>query len=1433
MASKVSELLQNQVNQLTGTIATLPAGSQTPLNQVLADLRSLAEQVSQQELFLETAAAISSAADNATYIDDLLNEAAFLIKDRFEFDLVHIFLLSRSNRWADLHATTDSDTPAEKKLKITDDSLVGAAINHQQPRLAVTKNAGQAAFPLTNRGRAIGAILVKHASPAMFSEQNVQLFQSNVANQLANAAQNATLLTNADQQLDQLITLHSINLQIGMASNPDKLLTDVAELSAKLVAADACLIRFVDSAGESLRVKAAYHPPHDVALNTVEPVAAGLGGRVIATQEAVLAPDWPQHPLAATCKLNPSIKALLMVPLRIQETVIGVIEVYHYSNLLAFNENTLYTLSLLAAQAGAAIERTRLFTEAENNRRFLKTIIEHIPDPIFIKNRNHIWIEMNQANAKVIGRPEQELIGKTDNMLFAPEVANEYYRRDIEVFNSNQILECEDTTTWGDNIDHVAYTRLIPMPGETGQPEYILGLSHDVTERKAHEAEREQFLAEMSALYTGTREISNALNERQIFNALIEQIRGYDPCEVVAYRLKTVHGQPVWAEVQANWHKKNTPTFPAGAALFLPQTPLRRLFTAGEAVFIEALATDAGLSPEERTCLADTQAQSIALLPLNFIEQKLGVVMVCFTTPAVFTKAIQRFWLSMVDQAGMALSNHQLIQEAAFRVSQMETAAAIAQAASAMLDLDELLNSVVALIRDRFNLYYVGAFLVDAYAPDWAQLKAGAGAAASTLLAQDYRVKIDDDTRIGRAIYRQQAQLALNVGPEAEVIQNPHLPETRSEITLPLLYHAQAIGALTLQSRDEAAFSRQDIIFLQNMADQLTNAIENARLYQQAQQELADKRRAEEGLLVALERTESLYRIGSAMAGLTSEQALYETVLLQYLRMLNLQPAYGSAFKLEHARDFTKVQLLVVNGQAVTSNLSFAAGQDLVGKYLIERKTPLVIDNVLTHPLTKISPKFWQQDAAVRAMLFIPMIMHDNVVGAIAAGSVEAGHNFGQNDIEIGQVITDQLAVWLENRQLLASTQYRTERLQTAAEVSRAASSILNVDELSNTSVNLIRDSFNFYYVGLFMLDETKEWAVLKAGTGKAGRIQLIRNHRLKTGGESMIGWCIANRKARIALDVGEEAVRFKNPILPDTHSEMALPLINRNEVVGAITVQSTERAAFSDEDITMLQTMADQIANALVNAQLFERVRQARREAEQRLRETEALQKVGEKLVGTLNDKEILDIFLKACTTDIGFEYAVLALVDKPANVVRAVGGVGVSESHIKASARTLDSTDIMADIVRTGRTEIITGWDSRFDQELYESEGHDNWVRLFTPVQLRHETVGLVEAGFNRGTKASITEAQIRLVNALISQTILAIDNANRYEQSQLATRREALIKEITAKVRSSANLDTILQTTVKEIGNAIANKRAYIHLAAATQANGQAKKEGLANE
>jgi GAF domain-containing protein/HAMP domain-containing protein len=165
----------------------------------------------------------------------------------------------------------------------------------------------------------------------------------------------------------------------------------------------------------------------------------------------------------------------------------------------------------------------------------------------------------------------------------------------------------------------------------------------------------------------------------------------------------------------------------------------------------------------------------------------------------------------------------------------------------------------------------------------------------------------------------------------------------------------------------------------------------------------------------------------------------------------------------------------------------------------------------------------------------------------------------------------------------------RTEQLKATIEVSSVASTILNPDELIMNVVNLITDRFGYYYAAIFLVESTGQWAVLKDATGQAGQALKANKHRLALGGKSMVSTAIATHHARIALDIGMEPVRFENPLLPNTRSEIALPLIVGDRIIGALDVQSIKEGAFGEQDIDTLQGMANSVATALENARLFQ----------------------------------------------------------------------------------------------------------------------------------------------------------------------------------------------------------------------------------------------------
>jgi GAF domain-containing protein/HAMP domain-containing protein len=220
------------------------------------------------------------------------------------------------------------------------------------------------------------------------------------------------------------------------------------------------------------------------------------------------------------------------------------------------------------------------------------------------------------------------------------------------------------------------------------------------------------------------------------------------------------------------------------------------------------------------------------------------------------------------------------------------------------------------------------------------------------------------------------------------------------------------------------------------------------------------------------------------------------------------------------------------------------------------------------------------------------------IASAISAGDLTRVASI-QSEDEIGTLarafnsMTTQLREAITNleRRVAERTrdlERRAVQLQVAADVASQAAAIRDVVEVMNHTVRLISDRFNFYHAGIFLLDENAKYAVLRAASSEGGQRMLARGHKLAVGQVGIVGYVAGKAEARIALDVGSDAVYFNNPDLPQTRSEMALPLKVRERVIGVLDVQSTKASAFTNEDVEILQILADQVALAIENAQLL-----------------------------------------------------------------------------------------------------------------------------------------------------------------------------------------------------------------------------------------------------
>jgi len=335
----------------------------------------------------------------------------------------------------------------------------------------------------------------------------------------------------------------------------------------------------------------------------------------------------------------------------------------------------------------------------------------------------------------------------------------------------------------------------------------------------------------------------------------------------------------------------------------------------------------------------------------------------------------------------------------------------------------------------------------------------------------------------------------------------------------------------------------------------------------------------------------------------------------------------------------------------------------------------------------------------------------------------------------------------------------RSVQLEAAAQVARDAAAVLDMRELLSRVVTLISERFGFYHTGIFLVDPTGEWAVLQAASSEGGQQMLARGHRLRVGVEGIVGYVTGLGEPRVALDIGADAVYFDNPDLPETRSEMALPLVARGEIIGALDVQSMEPAAFSDEDVAVLQTLADQVALAISNVRLFEQVQRGL-EAERRA-------------YGELSREAWREVI--HARPNLGF----------------------LSDEHGISSANDLWDPE-METALRTGEVAL----------------GAEDGTALAMPISIRGQVIGVVDA-HKADDAGEWTPEEVTLLKTLTDQLGVALESARLYQDAQRRAIRERLTREITDKMRRAADVEGILQTAVDEIFDLLGTSHAFVRL------------------
>lgn len=335
----------------------------------------------------------------------------------------------------------------------------------------------------------------------------------------------------------------------------------------------------------------------------------------------------------------------------------------------------------------------------------------------------------------------------------------------------------------------------------------------------------------------------------------------------------------------------------------------------------------------------------------------------------------------------------------------------------------------------------------------------------------------------------------------------------------------------------------------------------------------------------------------------------------------------------------------------------------------------------------------------------------------------------------------------------------RATQMEIVSSVARKIATVQDLHLLLPEITNLVSEQFGFYHVGVFLIDENNEFAELQAANSEGGKRMLARQHKLALNLNSLVGYAASIGEPRVSLDVGTDAVYFNNPDLPDTHSEITLPLRIGGQVIGVLDVQSQQTNAFTTDDINVLTILADQVAIAIENSRLFSDAKKA----------LAASQSTFEKYV-----KQEWNAFGQQARHS-GFLY--------DGKQITALNGQGRRDQAKR--------------VAQTGSLSLDKAT-----------------ANISVPIKLRGQTIGVLDIRPKKGQR-QWTQDELAMLEAAAERAALALENARLVESAQRRALRERAIGEISAKIGAVSERELILQAAVEELGRKIGNTEIVIEL------------------
>ncbi len=467
---------------------------------------------------------------------------------------------------------------------------------------------------------------------------------------------------------------------------------------------------------------------------------------------------------------------------------------------------------------------------------------------------------------------------------------------------------------------------------------------------------------------------------------------------------------------------------------------------------------------------------------------------------------------------------------------------------------------------------------------------------------------------------------------------------------------------------------------------------------------------------------------------------------------------------------------------------------------LIRTRQPLMLVEDVERRLNALGAR--QIGKAPKSWLGCPLVVGGDAIGALIVQDVEQEKRFSEDDLRLMIALSSQVAGAIYNIRLLEDARRSAMQLQTVAEISREVSSSLIVDNLLRQAVNLVHERFDFYHAAVFLVDTAGENVIIREATGEAGTQMKRVGFKLAVGSKSVIGFVSQEKELLVINEIAKDSTYVTNPFLSESKAEACLPLKVGERILGVLDVQSQRAYMFTDENVRILQILADQLAIAIVNSELFA-------EAQERLTQHRLLHHVTTAAASSTTIEEALNSAVQGLQVTLGGDQISIMMADKEQKMLEVKSSIGYPNED---SARLKIPFGVG-----------VTGWVAarRLSLRLGDVAKDSRYIvvnpkirsELAIPLIYRNEVLGVLNVESTRLN--AYTENDEEMLGTLAGSLAAIIAHSRLLDQFRRQVEREHLLYEITNKIRHTTNPEKILSITTEELNKALSTRKTQIEI------------------